>query len=50
MIVVIYNDKWVFMNELGIFLFEVEIYEDLIGKNVYDQFYFCDYDGVKQWI
>ncbi|AWD87282.1 MULTISPECIES: PAS domain-containing protein [Bacillus] len=47
---VIHNDKWVFMNESGISLFEAETYEDLIGKNVYDQLHPCDHDGVKQRI
>ncbi|MDF9764921.1 two-component system sporulation sensor kinase A [Bacillus velezensis] len=47
-IAVIHNDKWVFMNESGISLFEAETYEDLIGKNVYDQLHPCDHDGVKQ--
>lgn len=46
----IHNDKWVFMNESGISLFEAETYEDLIGKNVYDQLHPCDHDGVKQRI
>nr|WP_276020144.1 PAS domain-containing protein [Bacillus velezensis] len=49
-IAVIHNDKWVFMNESGISLFEAETYEDLIGKNVYDQLHPCDHDGVKQRI
>ncbi|WP_061046817.1 PAS domain-containing protein [Bacillus amyloliquefaciens] len=49
-IAVIHNDKWVFMNESGISLFEAETYEDLIGKNVYDQPHPCDHDGVKQRI
>ncbi|AWG38849.1 PAS domain-containing sensor histidine kinase [Bacillus velezensis] len=49
-IAVIQNDKWVFMNESGISLFEAETYEDLIGKNVYDQLHPCDHDGVKQRI
>ncbi len=38
------------MNESGISLFEAETYEDLIGKNVYDQLHPCDHDGVKQRI
>ncbi|MDJ1631832.1 PAS domain-containing protein [Bacillus velezensis] len=49
-IAVIHNDKWVFMNESGISLFEAETYEDLIGKNVYDQLHPCDHDGLKQRI
>lgn len=49
-IAVIHNDKWVFMNESGISLFEAETYEDLIGKNVYDQLHPCDHDDVKQRI
>ncbi|MGK4122198.1 PAS domain-containing protein [Bacillus velezensis] len=49
-IAVIHNDKWIFMNESGISLFEAETYEDLIGKNVYDQLHPCDHDGVKQRI
>lgn len=49
-IAVIHNDKWVFMNESGISLFEAETYEDLIGKNVYDQLHPCDHHGVKQRI
>ncbi|AOC90819.1 PAS domain-containing protein [Bacillus amyloliquefaciens] len=49
-IAVIHNDKWVFMNESGISLFEAETYEDLIGKNVYDQLHPCDHDSVKQRI
>ncbi|CCF04883.1 PAS domain-containing protein [Bacillus velezensis] len=49
-IAVSHNDKWVFMNESGISLFEAETYEDLIGKNVYDQLHPCDHDGVKQRI
>ncbi|KNX34389.1 MULTISPECIES: PAS domain-containing protein [Bacillus amyloliquefaciens group] len=49
-IAVIHNDKWVFMNESGISLFEAETYEDLIGKNVYNQLHPCDHDGVKQRI
>ncbi|MEC2020196.1 PAS domain-containing protein [Bacillus velezensis] len=49
-IAVIHNDKWVFMNESGISLFEAETYEDLIGKNVYDQLHPCDHDGVKERI
>ncbi|PAD65824.1 PAS domain-containing sensor histidine kinase [Bacillus siamensis] len=49
-IAVIHNDKWVFMNESGISLFEAETYEDLIGKNIYDQLHPCDHDDVKQRI
>ncbi|MBY8912415.1 PAS domain-containing protein [Bacillus sp. YC2] len=47
-IAVIHNDKWVFMNESGISLFEAATYEDLIGKNVYDQLHPCDHDSVRK--
>ncbi|KXZ18010.1 PAS domain-containing protein [Bacillus nakamurai] len=49
-IAVIHNDKWVFMNESGISLFEAATYEDLIGKNVYDQLHPCDHDSVRKRI
>ena len=34
-IAVIYQDKWVFMNESGIKLFGVKDYTDIIGQNIY---------------
>ncbi|KXZ14743.1 PAS domain-containing sensor histidine kinase [Bacillus nakamurai] len=49
-IAVIHNDKWVFMNESGISLFEAATYEDLIGKNVYDQLHPCNHDSVRKRI
>lgn len=49
-IAVIHNGKWVFMNESGISLFEAATYEDLIGKNIYDQLHPCDHEDVKERI
>lgn len=49
-IAVIHNGKWVFMNESGISLFEAATYEDLIGKNIYDQLNPCDHEDVKERI
>ncbi len=36
------------MNESGISLFEAATYEDLIGKNIYDQLHPCDHEDVKR--
>ncbi|MEC1441136.1 PAS domain-containing protein [Bacillus sonorensis] len=46
-IAVIHKGKWVFMNESGIRLFEAKTYEDLIGKDIYEQLHPCDHEGVK---
>lgn len=35
------------MNESGIRLFEAKTYEDLIGKDIYEQLHPCDHEGVK---
>ncbi|MGE6631171.1 PAS domain S-box protein [Bacillus sp. NPDC077027] len=47
-IAVIHDNKWVFMNESGIKLFEAEHYDKLIGKDIFHQIHSCDQQNVKK--
>ncbi|MDM5297701.1 PAS domain S-box protein [Bacillus pumilus] len=47
-IAVIHDQKWVFMNESGIKLFEAEHYDKLIGKGIFHQIHSCDQQKVKK--
>ncbi|MFS0654331.1 PAS domain-containing protein [Bacillus sp. 179-C3.3 HS] len=47
-IAVIHDQKWVFMNESGIKLFEAEHYDKLIGKDIFHQIHSCDQQKVKK--
>ncbi len=42
-IAVIHHDKWVFMNESGVKLFEAEDYPEMLGRNIYDYLHPSDH-------
>lgn len=46
-IAVIHNEKWVFINNSGIRLFEAEDYDQLIGKDIYTLLHPNDHHDVK---
>ncbi|MFC0163765.1 PAS domain-containing protein, partial [Bacillus capparidis] len=46
-IAVIHNEKWVFINNSGIQLFDAEDYDQLIGKDIYSLLHPNDHQDVK---
>ena len=46
-IAVIHKDKWVFVNESGVRLFEAEDYPELLGRNIYEYLHPGDHQTMK---
>lgn len=47
-IAVIHEDKWVFMNESGVRLFEAGAYPEMLGKNIFDHLHPDDHEHMKK--
>jgi two-component system sporulation sensor kinase A len=47
-IAVIHQDKWVFVNESGVKLFEAGDYPEMLGKNIYEHLHPTDHKHMKE--
>lgn len=47
MIAVIHQDKWVFVNEAGIKLFQAGDYQEMLGRNIYKDLHQDDHDTME---
>jgi two-component system sporulation sensor kinase A len=47
-IAVIHQDKWVFMNESGVKLFEAGSYPEMLGKNIFEHLHPDDHEHMKE--